>query len=169
MTTVPDNKPAVQFWAHSGVTELQRGVDYAAVIMRTPPTLPDDGEWDLSEFYRPVKVCWTGPMLVVADPDMPATRAAVVSDPERVVVIVGKWTDVRGDWFAHPTWTWQQYAAQQYGQVLRHNNLADRLTDFGIPRSHETYLPTNQTGSFVDRSLVLNFDELDALLKGAGF
>lgn len=179
MTSADTLKPSVRFWKHSGITELEPDVDYAAVYVHTfagPSGMTF--EPDVSNVgRRPFKFTWMhGMIAVVADP---------LADPDSMIIVTGDFeTWIVGYWdkpMNPPGWfntetgnrettekTWQQYAAHQLGQVLRQRDLAQRLTDFGIPRAQEEYLPIN-TANAVERSLTLNYDELDKLLKAAGF
>lgn len=88
------------------------------------------------------------------------------------VHVLGQWDDrpsgpVLDSPLYHPM-TWRQIAAHAYGEVLRHNELVDRLAKLGIERQKEPYLVTPETPSALYRSLTLNYDELDKLLTKAG-
>jgi hypothetical protein len=52
--------------------------------------------------------------------------------------------------------------------VLRQRELVERLAKVGIQRAPEHYLPHKNTANAVERSLVLNYDEIDLILTKAG-
>lgn len=161
-----DLSPGVRFHYRSGLTgEIEPNVDYAALVLANDNLLVCSKDI----VARPVKVSWVhGMLLVVEDPDAPPTQIELVN---RNVIILGRWEDRVGTWYSpsDEPLTWRGYVAQQYGEVLRQRELAQRLSDFGIAREPEAYLPQRNTTNAVARSLTLNYDELDMLLRGAGF
>lgn len=135
----------------SGIEQLEDGVEYAVVY------LDQVG-------YRPVKMVPRGETFVMSDPDSDADEVLLVDDDSNFQV-VGRWDDrvvTGGSMDA----TWRQYAAYQFGQVLRHNELVERLARFGIVRAREYYLRF-RNGPAIERDLTLNYDELDRLLSAA--
>lgn len=139
------------------MTELTDGAEYAVLLydkLRLNWNRPLRGVWD--EARHRMKVYYPD------DPDVAEEHS--LAD----LVVEGGWRDKcrnGGDLRL----TWRGYAAQQYAQVLRQRELAQRLTDFGIPREPEPYIITTDAPNAIERSMVLNFNELHKLLRGAGF
>lgn len=154
------SRPEVWFHPTSGIKDLEPDVPYAVTVTRQRPA-----SFLEIPLRRPVKATWIhGMVLAIEDPLAPEDRLIVESG--LTVLVLGRWTDPMAP---NEQQTWQGYAAQQLGEVLRHNYLAERLTDFGIPREAESYLPHLNTVNSVERSLKLNYDEIDQLLRAAGF
>jgi hypothetical protein len=155
--------PSVTFRPSSGIREIEPNVDYAVALTRM--------FLDNEAFRRPLKATWVhGMALVIEDPMAPKDQMRVGGFDAEVVVL-GRWNDPmeKGPLGDGTRQTWQGYAAQQLGEVLRQNDLAERLTAYGIPREPETYLLQKNTANAVSRSLTLTYDELNRLLTDAGY
>lgn len=167
MTTIPKNRPRIEIWKHSGIKALEDRVEYAAVHVRAAELV------DLSMVTkRPVKLIANSFAVIIEDPLAEPQQITFTTSPRWEPFVVGLWDEImqpEGWYNTEVPMTWRQYAAQQLGQVLRQRDLAQRLSDFGIPRTQEEYLLPKQSGNAVERSLTLNYDELDKLLRAAGF
>jgi hypothetical protein len=142
---------------NSGIVVPEVGVEYAALYVGS--------NWWRTEMgrIRPIKVLLTeSGEWEFSDPDK-GTPLEIEDFCDVDYEIVGRWDDKTST-----GQTWQGYAAEQYGQVLRQRALAHRLSDFGIQRAPEHYLP-HCAEMAVRRDLTLTFDELDKLLRAAGF
>lgn len=102
----------------------------------------------------------------VWSPDSDITSLHRVSQ----VHVLGEWDHPvpKIEEFDSLSMTWCQLATHLFGEVLRHNNLVERLDKIGIHRAAEPYLITPDTPSAFYRNLTLNYDELDKLLTKAG-
>ena len=79
--------------------------------------------------------------------------------------LLGRW-DERAD--GDLEMTWQGLAKHAYGEVLRQRDLVQRLAKLGIVREPEPYVLGQDAPNAIDRSVLLNYDELDLLLRTAG-
>lgn len=80
-------------------------------------------------------------------------------------LLLGRW-DERAD--GDLDMTWQGLAKHAYGEVLRQRALVRRLAKLGIVREPEPYVLGPDSPNAIDRSVLLNYDELDLLLRAAG-
>lgn len=79
--------------------------------------------------------------------------------------LLGRWDEpVTG----HLDMTWQGLAKHAFGEVLRQRDLVQRLAKLGIVREPEPYILGPGSPNAIDRSVLLNYDELDLLLRAAG-
>jgi hypothetical protein len=137
------------------IDDLEVGVDYAVAFRSTPqrPLLAtvligDDGSRQLCVHHP--------------DPEIMVISLWTEAD-FAVVRLLGRWDDPSGVL----DMTWQGLAKHAYGEVLRQRDLVARLARVGIVRSPEPYVLDEDSPNAVRRSMILNFDELDQLLRAA--
>lgn len=112
---------------------------------------------------RPLKAVWQGGVFHVIHPEHPHDPP-FVCQPEDCRQL-GRWS---APWTAGGGETWAGAAAHALGQVLRQHALVERLQQVGIIRAKEPYIHRPDMPNAVERSVVLNYDELDMLLTRAG-
>jgi hypothetical protein len=99
----------------------------------------------------------------VRGPEWPGWTDANEDRARNEYWLVGRWDEPCGI----RDMTWQGLAKHAYGEVLRQHDLVARLARVGIVRSPEPYVLDSDAPNAVERSVILNFDELDQLLRAA--
>lgn len=127
-------------------------MDYRAVAVK-------DQEHPYSA--RPMRAHLDGNEWVVRDPVIGYTYRYPIDD----IFELGGWND-KSKWILTSSGepcTWAAYAAHQAGEVLRQNELVEKLILKGITRfEKEPYVVQDGLYKY---QLILNYDELDALLS----
>lgn len=148
----------MQFWDLD--LDEAKGIDHAVVRRNAPEGSP----------LRPLRArlvenSTDGRSMRVFDPDGRFYDLRLISEM-RQFRYLGRWND-RALSFRDLDMTWQGLAAQAYGEVLRQRDLVVRLARVGIVRSPEPYIIDADSPNAIERSVILNYDELDMLLRAA--